>query len=110
MTPIGSASSNIRRGTEFIVHSSCCSRAPLADTHEQLDCRAPPVSSQRRNICRAATAFSDVYALERGEFEFEVARVLENLPRRLSERIANVAFGVEDGLERMNLLGLYEGI
>jgi predicted Zn-dependent protease with MMP-like domain len=36
--------------------------------------------------------------------------VLENLPRRLSDRIANVAFGIEDGLERMNLLGLYEGI
>jgi len=48
--------------------------------------------------------------MARDEFELEVARVLENLPRRLSERIANVAFGVEDGLERMNLLGLYEGI
>jgi predicted Zn-dependent protease with MMP-like domain len=48
--------------------------------------------------------------MEREEFEFEVGRVLENLPRRLSDRIANVAFGVEDGLERMNLLGLYEGI
>lgn len=48
--------------------------------------------------------------MERDEFELEVARVLENLPRRLTERISNVAFGVEDGLERMNLLGLYEGI
>ncbi|HUR74606.1 MAG TPA: metallopeptidase family protein, partial [Sporichthya sp.] len=26
------------------------------------------------------------------------------------ERIANVAFGVEDGLEHMDLLGLYEGV
>ena len=51
-----------------------------------------------------------MYAMAREEFELEVARVLENLPRRLSEQIANVAFGVEDGLERMNLLGLYEGI
>jgi predicted Zn-dependent protease with MMP-like domain len=51
-----------------------------------------------------------MYAMERGEFELEVARVLEDLPRRLSGRIANVAFGVEDGLERTNLLGLYEGI
>ena len=48
--------------------------------------------------------------MEREDFELEVARVLEDLPRALSERIANVAFGVEDGLERMNLLGLYEGI
>ncbi len=51
-----------------------------------------------------------MYAMERDEFEVEVGRVLENLPRRLSDRIANVAFGVEDGLDRMNLLGLYEGI
>ena len=51
-----------------------------------------------------------MYGMERDEFELEVARVLENLPQRLSSRIANVAFGVEDGLERMNLLGLYEGI
>ena len=51
-----------------------------------------------------------MYAMERAEFELEVGRVLENLPQRLSARIANVAFGVEDGLERMNLLGLYEGI
>jgi predicted Zn-dependent protease with MMP-like domain len=51
-----------------------------------------------------------VYAMERAEFELEVARVLENLPAALSARIANVAFGVEDGLEQMNLLGLYEGI
>jgi predicted Zn-dependent protease with MMP-like domain len=51
-----------------------------------------------------------MYAMERADFELEVDRVLENLPQRLSARIANVAFGVEDGLERMNLLGLYEGI
>ncbi|MGQ0464969.1 MAG: metallopeptidase family protein [Sporichthyaceae bacterium] len=51
-----------------------------------------------------------MYAMEREEFEVEVGRVLENLPRRLSDRIANVAFGVEEGLERLNLLGLYEGI
>lgn len=51
-----------------------------------------------------------VYAMGRDEFEGEVARVLEDLPRDLRERIANVAFGVEDGLERMNLLGLYEGV
>lgn len=48
--------------------------------------------------------------MTRYEFELEVARVLENLPRKLSERIANVAFGVEDGVERLNLLGLYEGV
>jgi predicted Zn-dependent protease with MMP-like domain len=48
--------------------------------------------------------------MPRVEFELEVARVLENLPRPLSERIANVAFGVEDGLDRLNLLGLYEGV
>jgi predicted Zn-dependent protease with MMP-like domain len=51
-----------------------------------------------------------VYVMAREEFELEVARVLEKLPASLSARIANVAFGVEDGLERMNLLGLYEGI
>ena len=51
-----------------------------------------------------------MYAMGREEFELEVARVLENLPRRLTEHIANVAFGVEDGRERMNLLGLYEGV
>jgi predicted Zn-dependent protease with MMP-like domain len=51
-----------------------------------------------------------MYAMERDEFELEVARVLENLPRKLSRQISNVAFGVEDGLGRMNLLGLYEGI
>jgi predicted Zn-dependent protease with MMP-like domain len=44
------------------------------------------------------------------EFELEVGRVLERLPRTLSERVANVAFGVEDGFERPNLLGLYEGV
>jgi len=51
-----------------------------------------------------------VYAMDAAEFELEVARVLENLPPALSERIANVAFGVEDGFGRPNLLGLYEGI
>jgi predicted Zn-dependent protease with MMP-like domain len=44
------------------------------------------------------------------EFELEIARVLENLPQALGERIANVAFGVEDGFEQPNLLGRYEGI
>ena len=51
-----------------------------------------------------------MYAMDSDEFELGVGQVLENLPRRLSDRIANVAFGVEDGLERMNLFGLYEGI
>ena len=51
-----------------------------------------------------------MYAMGPEEFELEVARVLENLPRALTERIANVAFGVEDGIARPNLLGLYEGI
>ena len=51
-----------------------------------------------------------MYAMGRVEFEFEVGRVLENLPQRLSTRIANVAFGVEDGVENLNLLGLYEGV
>lgn len=51
-----------------------------------------------------------MYSMGPEEFELEVARVLENLPRALSERIANVAFGVEDGVARPNLLGLYEGI
>jgi predicted Zn-dependent protease with MMP-like domain len=51
-----------------------------------------------------------MYPMGPEEFELEVARVLENLPQALSERIANVAFGVEDGLARPNLLGLYEGI
>ena len=51
-----------------------------------------------------------MYAMEREEFELEVARVLENLPRELCKQISNVAFGVEDGLQRMNLLGLYEGV
>lgn len=51
-----------------------------------------------------------MYPMDPDEFDHEVGRVLENLPRRLSDRIANVAFGVEDGLDRMNLLGLYEGI
>ena len=63
-----------------------------------------------RNIRVAASAELSVFTMTPAEFELEVARVLENLPRRLSERIANVAFGVEDGLERLNLLGLYEGI
>jgi predicted Zn-dependent protease with MMP-like domain len=44
------------------------------------------------------------------EFELEVARALDDLPRAVTERIANVAFGVEDGSARPNLLGLYEGI
>ena len=51
-----------------------------------------------------------MYAMGAAEFELEVARVLENLPQALTERIANVAFGVEDGYGRPNLLGLYEGI
>ncbi len=51
-----------------------------------------------------------MYAMGRDEFEFEVGRVLENLPQRLSSRIANVSFGVDDGFENLNLLGLYEGV
>jgi predicted Zn-dependent protease with MMP-like domain len=64
----------------------------------------------RRNIAPRRLLLPNVYDMDRAEFELEVAQVLENLPQRLSERIANVAFGVEDGLEQMNLLGLYEGI
>ena len=45
MTPIGSTSSNIRRAVEFTVHSSCCSPGALADTHDQLDGCAQPISS-----------------------------------------------------------------
>ncbi len=63
-----------------------------------------------RNSAGHGAVLLAMYAMERDEFEVEVGRVLENLPRRLSDRIANVAFGVEDGLDRMNLLGLYEGI
>jgi predicted Zn-dependent protease with MMP-like domain len=48
--------------------------------------------------------------MEPEDFEAEVGRVLANLPHALSRRIANVAFGVEDGREKPNLLGLYEGI
>jgi predicted Zn-dependent protease with MMP-like domain len=51
-----------------------------------------------------------VYEMEPEEFEAEVGRVLANLPHSLSGQIANVTFGVEDGLEKPNLLGLYEGI
>lgn len=51
-----------------------------------------------------------MYAMGRDEFELVVDRVLDGLPQRLSSRIANVAFGVEDGLEHLNLLGLYEGV
>jgi predicted Zn-dependent protease with MMP-like domain len=44
------------------------------------------------------------------EFEDEVAAVLARLPIRISHEIKNVAFGVEDGRENPNLLGLYRGI
>src|SRR3954464_15851760 len=45
MTPIGSTSSNIRRATEFIIDSSCCSQAGSAGSHDQLDECAPGTSS-----------------------------------------------------------------
>lgn len=46
----------------------------------------------------------------REEFEAAVGEVLAGLPHELALKIRNVAFGVEDGVERPNLLGLYQGI
>jgi predicted Zn-dependent protease with MMP-like domain len=51
-----------------------------------------------------------MYAMTAEEFEDEVAFLLARLPRRISNEIKNVAFGVEDGLENPNLLGLYRGV
>lgn len=48
--------------------------------------------------------------MDADQFESEVGRVLASVPKSLADRISNVAFGVEDGAERPNLLGLYEGI
>jgi predicted Zn-dependent protease with MMP-like domain len=48
--------------------------------------------------------------MEPAEFEQEVGRVLAELPTAVSEQIANVAFGTEDGRENLNLLGLYRGV
>lgn len=50
-----------------------------------------------------------MYAMTADEFEDEVALVLDRLPRQISVEIKNVAFGVEDGWENPNLLGLYRG-
>jgi predicted Zn-dependent protease with MMP-like domain len=63
-------------------------------------------------LCRLTNSegmVAAVYAMEPVDFEAEVGRVLANLPHPLSSRIANVAFGVEDGFEQPDLLGLYEG-
>jgi predicted Zn-dependent protease with MMP-like domain len=44
------------------------------------------------------------------EFEAEVLSVVAGLPRQIAEQIRNVAFGVEEGTEDLNLLGLYRGV
>ena len=48
--------------------------------------------------------------MSREDFEAAVGEVLDGLPREMSRKITNVAFGVEDGFARPNLLGLYRGI
>ena len=44
------------------------------------------------------------------EFEAEVLAVVARLPKAIAEQIRNVAFGVEEGREQPNLLGLYRGV
>jgi predicted Zn-dependent protease with MMP-like domain len=51
-----------------------------------------------------------MYAMTTEDFEAEVAQLLARLPPEITKEIKNVAFGVEDGWENPNLLGLYQGI
>jgi predicted Zn-dependent protease with MMP-like domain len=48
--------------------------------------------------------------MDASDFEAEVDSVLSALPRSITDRIANVAFEVEDGYSKPNLLGLYRGV
>jgi predicted Zn-dependent protease with MMP-like domain len=51
-----------------------------------------------------------MFWMDASEFEAEVGRVLSELPRSITDRIANVAFEVADGYNKPNLLGLYRGV
>lgn len=51
-----------------------------------------------------------MFWMDPSDFEAEVDRVFSELPRRITDRIANVAFEVQDGYEKPNLLGLYRGV
>jgi predicted Zn-dependent protease with MMP-like domain len=44
------------------------------------------------------------------EFADEVARVIRDLPPQIAAEIRNVSFGVEEGVENPNLLGVYRGV
>jgi predicted Zn-dependent protease with MMP-like domain len=51
-----------------------------------------------------------MFWMSASDFESEVDRALSELPRSITNRITNVAFEVQDGYSKPNLLGLYRGV